>query len=397
MKYNFDEIIDRKGYGQAKWEPAMLEGHFGSPDLLSYWVADMDFRTVPEVIEAVKKGAEIGIWGYTGFMPKFFDAYLGWQKKRNGWEAKQEWFRYTPGVVNALNQAIQAFSNEGDEIIIQRPVYYPFTNSILAQGRVIVNNALIFKGDHYEVDFENFEKLASSPKCKMFIMSNPHNPVGKVFSKEDLTKMGEICNKYGVFVCADEIHSDLIVPGFKHTVYASLGKEFADNCLVCHAPSKTFNLAGLQVSCIMIPGDEARAKFDAVSKKFSVSSPNFFGAVAAAAAFEYGEDWLKECYAYILENYKYVEEFCASHWDGKVKPVKMEGTYLMWLNFNAIEKDTEKLEQVMLKKAKVALDEGKIFGKEGNGFERINLATPKSFIVELMDRIAKALKEEYGI
>ena len=397
MKYNFDEIIDRKGYGQGKWEPALLEKNFGDPDLMSYWVADMDFRTVPEVMEAVKKGADHGIWGYTAFMPKFFDAYLSWQKRRNDWDAKQEWFRFTPGVVCAINQVIQGFTDVGDEIIVQRPVYYPFTNSIIAQERTLVNNSLIFKGDHYEIDFENFEKLASSPKCKMFIMSNPHNPVGKVFTEDELRKMGEICNKYGVLVLADEIHSDLIVPGYKHIVYAKLGKEFADNCVICHAPSKTFNLAGLHVSCIMIPGDEVREKFDAITKKFSVGSPTFFGAVAAAEAFDKGEDWLEACYAYILENYNYIKEFCETHWDGKAKVVKMEGTYLMWIDFNAIESCPTKLEQVMLKKAKVALDEGKIFGDEGNGFERINLATPKANIVELMNRIAKALNEEYGI
>ncbi len=397
MKYVFDELIDRKGRGQAKWEPAILEAKFGAPDLMSYWVADMDFRIAPEIREELVEWAEHGIVGYTAFMPRFYNAYLAWQKKRNNWDAKQEWFRYTPGVVNAINQVIQAFTNEGDEIIIQRPVYYPFTNSIDNQGRVVVNNKLIFKGDHYEVDFDSFEKLASSPKCKLFVMSNPHNPVGKVFTEDELRKMGDICNKHGVLVLADEIHADLIAPGYKHTVYATLGKEYADNCIICHAPSKTFNLAGLHVSCIMIPGDEVRAKFDATSKLFSVGSPTYFGAVAAAAAYERGEAWLEECYAYILGNYEYIKGFMAERFGDKVKVIKMEGTYLMWLDFNAIDSDQLRLEQTMLKTAKVALDEGYIFGPEGNGFERINLATPRANLEILMDRISKAVKEVYGV
>ncbi len=392
VKFNFDERIDRTGRGQAKWEPEILERLFGDRDLLSFWVADMDFRVAPPIREALVEAVEHGCMGYTSLDKSFYDAYINWQKRRNGWEPSVDWFRYTPGVVPAINLLLLSITEEGDEVLIQRPVYYPFTDSIVKQKRVVVSSALINEGGKYTIDFEDFEKKAASPKCKAFVMSNPHNPVGRVFTEEELRKIGEICNKHGVFVISDEIHSDLIAKGHKHVVYASLGKEFEQNCAICHAPSKTFNLAGLQLSCILIPNEEARAKFDAIQNRYSITSPNYFAPVAAKAAWNKGEEWLEACYDYMYENYKYIVDFCAAHWDGKVIVSPLEGTYLAWLDFRAIESDPEKLLNMVRKEGKVALDEGYIFGPEGAGFERINLACPKSLIVELMDRLVKFVK-----
>ena len=394
MSFNFDERIDRTGRGSSKWEPAVLENMFGAPDLLSFWVADMDFRIPQPVIDALVEAATHGCPGYTSLDQSFYDAYLGWQKRRNNWDAKQEWYRFTSGVVPAINLLILAMTSEGDEVLIQRPVYYPFTDSIVKQGRKVVSSSLVNKNGKYEIDFEDFEAKCASPTCRAFVMSNPHNPVGRVFTEEELRKMGEICNRHGVFVIADEIHSDLIAThkGHKHVVYATLGEEFEQNCAVCHAPSKTFNLAGLQLSCIMIPNEKVRAKFDAVQFRVGGTSANYFAPVAAKAAWNHGEEWLEAVYAYIYKNYEYIVDFCAKTWGDKVVVSPLEGTYLAWLDFSKIESDPDKLQDLVRKVAKVALDEGYIFGPEGAGFERINLACPKSLIVELMDRLAAAIK-----
>ncbi|NLT58212.1 MAG: pyridoxal phosphate-dependent aminotransferase [Clostridiales bacterium] len=396
MKYNFDEVVSRAGRGQAKWEPFMLENLFGAPDLLSFWVADMDFQVPPPVVDALVEAAQHGRIGYTGLDPAFFAAYLGWVKRRHNWDAKQEWFRYTPGVVPAINLLLLAMTEEGDEILIQRPVYYPFTNSIEKQHRTVHNAPLIYKDGAYSIDFEELERKASSPKCTAFVMSNPHNPVGRVFTEEELRKIGDICLKHNVFMISDEIHYDLIMPGHEHFVYARLGEEYAKNCAVLHAPSKSFNLAGLQLSCIMIPDEGVRAKFDAIQLRYGITSPNYFAPVAARTAWNEGEDWLEACLAYIYENYKYIKDFCAKTWGDKAIVADLEGTYLCWIDFNKICSDKDKLEACMRKQAKVALDEGYIFGPEGVGFERINLACPKSLIVELMDRMAKAIQETFG-
>ncbi len=392
MKYNFDERIDRTGRGQAKWEPRGLKEMFGDENLLSFWVADMDFRVAPPIRDALIEAAEHGCIGYTGLDPEFYEAYINWQKRRNGWEPDALWFRYTPGVVPAINLLLLAMTNEGDEILIQRPVYYPFTDSIVKQKRTVVSSSLVNKNGKYEIDFEDFEKKASSPKCTAFILCNPHNPVGRVYTEEELRKMGEICNRHGVFVIADEIHSDLIAKGHKHVVYAKLGKEFEQNCAVCHAPSKTFNLAGLQLSCILIPNEKIREKFDAIQNRYSITSPNYFAPVAAKAAWKDGEDWLAAVYEYMFGNYEFIVDFCKKTWGDKVIVSPLEGTYLAWLDFRQLESDPDKLQDLVRKEAKVALDEGYIFGPEGAGFERINLACPRELIVELMERLAKVIK-----
>ena len=256
----------------------------------------------------------------------------------------------------------------------------------------MVSSSLVNKNGKYEIDFEDFEKKASSPKCTAFILCNPHNPVGRVYTEEELRKMGEICNRHGVFVIADEIHSDLIAKGHKHVVYAKLGKEFEQNCAVCHAPSKTFNLAGLQLSCILIPNEKIREKFDAIQNRYSITSPNYFAPVAAKAAWKDGEDWLAAVYEYMFGNYEFIVDFCKKTWGDKVIVSPLEGTYLAWLDFRQLESDPDKLQDLVRKEAKVALDEGYIFGPEGAGFERINLACPRELIVELMERLAKVIK-----
>lgn len=391
-QFEFDQLEDRRPWNQVKWDPAQLEQNFGTSDVTPAWIADMDLKTAPAIREAVMEAAKHGMYGYTKLDTGTIQSYLRWQERRNGWKAQEEWFRYTPGVVSALNLLLLSQTEEGDEILIQRPVYYPFTISVNLQKRVVVNNPLRQRNGRYEIDFEDFEKKAASPKCRAFILCNPHNPVGRVFTEEELRRLGDICLRHHVFVIADEIHSDLIFPGSKHVVFASLGEEFAQNCAICHAPSKTFNLAGMSFSCIMIPNAERREQFDQIYERYCRARPTFFAPVAAKAAWDSGEEWLEACLEYIYQNYLYVRDFAQKTWGGKVTVAPLEGTYLAWLDFRQLEEDPKKLEDIMLHRAKVALDEGYVFGPEGSGFERLNLAAPRMLIEKIMSQIADAFQ-----
>lgn len=388
--FDFDSVEGRLPWHQSKWDPAALESQFGRSDVLPAWIADMDFKTVPAVQEAVIEAAKNGMYGYTRVGEDVIEAYLAWQRRRNHWEAKSDWFRYTPGVVTAINLLIQAETEEGDGVLIQEPVYYPFGNSIRTQKRQVISSPLVLRDGRYEIDFADFERKAADPMCRAFVLSNPHNPVGRVYTREELQRMGDICLKHNVFVIADEIHSDLIFPGHHHTVFASLGEAYAKNCAVCHAPSKTFNLAGLSFSCIMIPDKTHRQRFDAMFNRYCRANPTFFAPVAAKAAWEHGEEWLKECLAYIQGNEAFVRSFAEKTWGGKVWIAPLEGTYLLWMDLHALEPDAEKLDRRMIEEAGVALDGGTMFGQEGAGFQRINLAAPRSIIREVMERMAKA-------
>lgn len=390
--FEFDKWEDRRPWNQIKWDAAHLEESFGTSDLTPAWIADMDFKTAPAIREAVIEAAKHGMYGYTKLDAGTIRAYLRWQERRNGWTASEEWLRYTPGVVSAINLLLQSQTKEGDEILIQRPVYYPFTISVELQKRVVVNNPLRLRDGRYEIDFEDFEKKAASPKCRAFILCTPHNPVGRVFTEEELRTLADICLRHDVFVIADEIHSDLIFPGSKHTVFASLGDEIAQNCAICHAPSKTFNLAGMSFSCIMIPDAERRDRFDKFYNRYCRARPTFFAPVAARAAWESGEEWLTACLEYIYQNYLYVADFAQRTWGGRVTVAPLEGTYLAWLDFRQLEPDPKRLEDIMLHRAKVALDEGYVFGPEGAGFERLNLAAPRMFIEKIMCQIADAFQ-----
>ena len=392
-QFNFDHFESRRPWNQIKWAPEVLEESFGDRDVTPAWIADMDLKTAPAITEAVIEAAKNGMYGYTRIDSEMIRAYLDWQQRRNGWSAKEEWYRYTPGVVEAINMLVLSQTEEGDELLIQRPVYYPFTAVVQAQNRKVINNPLLLKDGRYEIDFADFEEKVASPRCKVFILCNPHNPVGRVYTEDELRRMGEICLKHGVFVIADEIHSDLIFHGHRHVVFASLGEEFAQNCAVCHAPSKTFNLAGMSLSCIMIPNKERREKFDAAYERYCRAKPTFFAPVAAKAAWTKGEAWLTACLEYIYANYQFVREFAEKTWEGRVPVAPLEGTYLAWLDFRQLEADPKKLEEKMQRRAKVALDEGFIFGPEGDGFERLNLAAPRALIEKIMVQIANAFCE----
>ncbi len=394
MKYNFDEIIDRRGTNALKWGPKLIEKYMGvkGEGLLPMWVADMDFRCPQSVIDSIKERAEHGIFGYSMPLEDYYSALNYWYTKRYHWDIKPQWVINSPGVVPALNFIIRALTNPGDKIIIQQPVYYPFKKAIENNERETVNNPLVMKEDKYVMNYEDLEEKAKDPNTKMMILCSPHNPVGRVWKKEELRKLGEICNKYNVIVVADEIHSDLVLPGNKHTTYGVLGKEFENNSVICTAPSKTFNLAALQTSNIIIPNKEIKQKINKeYIKSFTMPPfPNIFGIAAVPAVYSpEGEEWLEQLLIYLNDNAEFIGDFVRDNMPN-VRYTKPEGTYLAWLDLREVESDYEVLER-KIKEAKVVLDGGSMFGSEGRGFIRINYACPRSVLKEGLIRIKKEI------
>ncbi len=394
MKYDFDKVIDRKNTYAVKWDEHLLEEFYGTSDVLPLWVADMDFQCPQPVIDALIKKAEEGIYGYTWHKhPTYFEAIKGWMKRRHNWEIKDDWIVYSPGIVPAIKVIIRNFTNPGDKVLIQTPVYYPFFSAITSNGRQILNNQLKLVNDRYEIDFEDFEEKAKDPLCKLFILCSPHNPVGRVWTREELMHLGAICLKHDVLVISDEIHNDLILPSYNHVIFSELSKEIEDITIMCTAPSKTFNIAGLQMSNIIIPNEKIRKQVDvAFRDKNSLGIPNAFGLEALITAYQEGDDWLDQVMEYVDNNFKFLESFLKEKLPD-VKMIKPEGTYLAWVDFSSFNMSEEDRKEFMLKKAKVALDYGTMFGEGGEGFERINVACPRSILEECMNRIINATKE----
>jgi cystathionine beta-lyase len=349
----------------------------------------MDFQAAPEIVAALADKVKHGIFGYTFVPDSCYEAIIAWERKRHGWSVEKEWILFAPGAVAAAHMAVQAYCQRGDFVIVQRPVYYPFFRTILNNGAHILNNPLKLKDDAYEMDFEDFERKAADPRAPLFILCSPHNPVGRVWSPGDLERVGKLCSRNGVVVFADELHGDLVMPGHRHTPFASLNESCKENSITAIAPSKTFNLAGLQATVVIIPNEKLRRRFRNILTRNSIPNPNVFAAVAMEAAYVHGGKWLDELLTYIHGNYEFLVRTLAERLP-KVKPFKLEGTYLAWLDFRAVEPDPDKLQKRMLTEAKVWLDEGKIFGPEGGGFERIVLACPRSTLKDALDRIIKA-------
>jgi cystathionine beta-lyase len=370
MKYDFDEYANRRNTGSIKWSPSVLDDE----DTLPLWIADMDFRCPQPVIDRLVKTAEHGIYGYPERPNSYYDAVIGWYEKKHGWKIEKDWIVVTPGIIPALHLMVQTFCMRGDQVIVQTPIYYPFFQAILSNGCHIVYNQLHLENGQYVMDLEALEKQARDPKAKLIILCNPHNPIGRVWAKEELKRLGDICIDNDILVVADEIHSDFIYRGFQHTVFSMISDDFSENSIICTAPSKTFNLAGLQVSNIVIPNKRIKQDFVQTLEGTGINLSNTFGIAAATAAYEEGEEWLTQLLVYL---------------EGKF--FRPQGTYLGWFDFRSIEQDPKQLEDLMRKKANVLLDEGYIFGKGGEGFERINFACPRSILDEAMNRIYKAI------
>lgn len=393
MKYNFDRIIDRSQTNSVKWNKFFLKEKFGSDDVLPLWVADMDFQCPQPIIDALKKRVDEEIFGYCWHKtPTYLDAVSNWMKSRHGWKIENDWIILSPGIVPAIYMLIQTFTNVGEKVIIQPPVYYPFFSAIENNGRILAMNQLNYENKKYSFDIDDFEKKAKDPLTKMFILCSPHNPVGRVWTEKELKKLGEICLENDILIISDEIHHDLILSGYKHTLFSTISKEFEKNTIMCTAPSKTFNIAGLKTSNIIIPDDNLRESFfNTISKRNSAMSPNVFGITALIAAYNEGEEWLDQVLKYIEANFSFLKEFINENLPN-IDYIEPEGTYLAWLDCNKLGMNEETLSMMILKKAKVALDDGKIFGPGGEGFERINVGCPQSILKECMIRIKDAIK-----
>ncbi|GHD41942.1 cystathionine beta-lyase [Thalassobaculum fulvum] len=401
MDFDFDTEIDREGTNSVKWE---YHNHGGTPQhwdkpsrrhgadrTLAMWVADMDFRCPEPVIRALHERVEHGIFGYSNKTESYLEAVAGWFARRQGWNVEPDWIVTAPGVVPTLNVVVRGFTQPGDKVIVQRPVYYPFFRVTNNNGAEIVSNGLVYENGTYRMDLEDLERKAADPKAKLFIMCSPHNPVGKVWSPEDLKAVAEICARHGVLVVADEIHGDLMHPGVKFTPFATLGEVAADNTIVCTAPSKTFNLAGLHTSNIVIPNKDIRERFQKAMAVQSLPGMSPFGIVATEAAYREGEPWLDAVMQYVAGNARRMTEFFSDELP-EFKVIQPEGTYLLWFDCRSLGLDQDALEDLMLNKAKIYYDEGYIFGPEGAGFERINIACPRSLLDEALVRMRDAVR-----
>lgn len=386
---DFDTIIDRKNTDCLKYDFAKRRGM--PEDVLPLWVADMDFKTSSYVEDALAERARHGIFGYSESQTPYFEIVRDWMKRHHDWEVKEPWLIKTPGVVFALAMAVKAYTEPGDGVLIQSPVYYPFSEVIEDNGRRIVSNTLVLGEDHkYYIDFEDFERQIKENQVKLFFLCNPHNPVGRVWTTEELTRLGDICLKYQVTVVSDEIHSDFIFRG-RHQVFADLKREYADITVTCTAPSKTFNLAGLLLSNIFISNRELRHKFRQQVNAAGISQLSPFGLVACETAYTQGEEWYQAMLAYVAENIAFTKEYVEKHLPG-VEMVEHEGTYLVWLDFRKTGLSVEELEDLIVNRAKLWLDSGKIFGKSGEGFQRINVACPRQILEEALHRIGEQLQ-----
>lgn len=392
----FDVLIDRTEKSNtysSKW--LAIGERFPGYDpegVLPMWVADMDFRCPPEVIEAVKKRAEHGIYGYTdsSLVRKFIEAGVAWFKRRYGWEADPDWGFFTPGIVPAINAAIQEFSAPGDGVIIQSPVYYPFADGPRNNGRVLKHNCLIEKEPcYYEIDFANLEELASDPNTKLLILCNPHNPVGRVWTREELKKTCEICVKHNVLILSDEIHADLIMSSQKHIPTASLSEEIADRVIATYAPSKTFNLAGLGASVIIVPNASLRDRMKKRILANRLPASNVFGPLAGEVAYRTGDSYVEALMEYVSANMDYVVDFCKKSLPGIIVR-KSEGTYMIWMDLRGLGLGAEGTDAFVIEKAKIAGDFGTWFGPGGEGFVRLNLACPRKIVEQAMEQLKAA-------
>lgn len=385
MKYDFDQIISRDGTNNEKFDKR--ECLFGRADVIPLWVADMDFAAAPGIIDALRERLEHPILGYTYRSDGFFNALIDWVRRRNGWKIEREWMDFVPGVVPGLVFAMRAFSSPGDGIVIQPPVYHPFAGQIRRNGRVVVNNPVQLRNGRYTIDFEDLDRKLAGARA--FMMCNPHNPTGRVFTPQELTRIGELCVKHDVLILSDEIHSDIVFKPHRHTHIAALDEAFARRTLTFLAPSKTFNIAGLSTAVVITPDDSLRRRLRQEFDKLHADQGNIFGNVALEAAYTRGEAWVEEMTEYIDGNMSYVIDFLRERIPG-VDVVRAEGTYLMWLDFRRWGISHEELCRFMIHEAGLGLNEGSMFGEEGRGFMRMNVATQRAVVEQAMRQLAAA-------
>ncbi len=388
-KYNFDEVIDRRNTACLKYDFAVQRGR--PADVLPFWVADMDLPIAQEIQKALIKRCEHGIFGYSESDANYAAAVCDWYAQYFNWQPQGEWLTKTPGVVFALAMAVKAFTKAGETVLIQQPVYYPFTEVIEDNGRQLVNSPLILKDGRYEIDFTDLEAKIIDNNVKLMLLCSPHNPVGRVWSEAELRRVGDICLAHGVIVVSDEIHSDFVWEG-KHTVFAALGEKYAANCVICTAPSKTFNIAGLQISNIFIPDASLRKSFRKQVAAAGYSQVNTLGLVACEAAYRYGRDWLEQVKEYIQDNIDFTAAYLEQNLP-QIKLIRPQGTYLVWLDCSELGLSAQEREQWLWHKAHLWLDGGGIFGAEGQAYERINVACPRTTLLQGLEQLKAAVEQ----
>lgn len=383
---DFDTVIERKNTKCIKYDFAVKRGK--PENVLPLWVADMDFKVSSYITDALEGMVSHGIFGYSESEESYFKALKGWMKRHHNWDIQEKWLVKTPGVVFALATAVRAFTKEGEGVLIQQPVYYPFAEIIVKNNRKLVDNTLVLteKGS-YAIDYEDFERKIVEENVKLFILCNPHNPVGRVWTKEELIRLGDICLKHNVLVISDEIHSDFIFSG-EHRIFANLKREYADISMICTAPSKTFNIAGLQISNIFLPNEALARRFRKELDATGYSQLSLPALIACEAAYQHGDEWLNAVLAYIKKNAQYVQNYLEKYLP-KVKMINQEGTYLVWLDFREYKLSDKELDKRIVEQAGLWLDSGAMFGKSGEGFQRINIACPRATLKEALERLRK--------
>ena len=379
MKYDFDTQISRRGTGSYKWDSAKSE------DVLPMWVADMDFRTAPAIVDALEQRVKHGIFGYTRVTDSYYKAVTDWFARRHGWTIDRDWIIYTSGVVPAISAIIKALTVPGDKVVVQTPVYNCFFSSIRNNGCEIVTSPLLHIGDTFTMDYDDLEKKVTDPKVKALLLCNPHNPAGRVWRREELVRIGEICIRHGVTVISDEIHCELVFSGHNYTPFASISDEFLQHSVTCISPSKAFNIAGLQIANIVCADVSLRARIDRAINDNEVCDVNPFGVIATQAAYNEGEEWLEQLLEYLYANYLYMQEFCREHLPEFPLTV-LEGTYLVWMDCRVLGISSETLEQRLVDEAGLWLNAGTMYGAEGEGFMRWNIACPHATLTKGLKR-----------
>ncbi|MEY8705881.1 MalY/PatB family protein [Bacteroides faecichinchillae] len=389
MKCNFDEIIPRRGTNSYKWDTTKEE------NVLPMWVADMDFRAAPVIVEALRRRVEHGIFGYASVPDTYYEAIINWFDRRHAWQIEKEWIIYTTGVVPALSAIIKALTSPQDKVLVQTPVYNCFFSSIRNNGCEVITNPLIYRDGTYQIDFSDLEKKSADPSVKLLLLCNPHNPVGRVWTKRELNRIGEICLRNDVWVIADEIHCELVYPGYIYTPFASISPEFLMRSVTCVSPSKAFNLAGLQIANIVCANADLRIKIDNAININEVCDVNPFGIEALIAAYNEGKEWLEELKYYLWINYNYLKAYFSENLP-QFPVTMLEGTYLVWVDCSVLKRSSIEIVHTLLAEEKLQVNNGSLYGKNGEGFIRINIACPRQVLIEGLNRLKRVLISHIG-
>lgn len=388
-QYNFDRIIKREGTGSVKYDAR--KAYFGKENIIPMWVADMDFRSPDFVVDAIKERVNHEIYGYSIKPGSFYTSIINWLKKRHNWEVKKEWIVFSPGIVPALNMATLAYTSPGDEVVVQPPVYFPFFTAVTNHGRSLVNNNLHLENGKYYIDFQDLKEKITS-RTKLFLFCSPHNPVGRVWKKHELEQLGNLCVENNITLISDEIHHDLVYPSYHHVPMASLSEEIANQTITCIAPSKTFNLAGLASSALIIPNRELRITYTKTLDAIHVGMGNIFGITAMEAAYNQGAEWVDQLMQYLQTNLEVMMDYF-NDYIPEIKVIQPEATYLVWLDCNELKMNDKELKNFFIYKANLGLNDGPTFGDPGKGFQRMNIACPRATLIESLRRIESAVKK----